>query len=314
MSQSIRIATFNVENLFARYKFREDFSPLGEDGFSINNLAFSIYNDDEKKITAKAIKEVNADVLCLQEVESLPLLDRFNSTYLASKKYKHRIVVDGNDPRSIDVAVLSRYPIESVKSNRHLRNAKNSASLFSRDCLEVTVSVDVEDGKTAPLKLYVNHFKSMMGGREGTHERRVEQVDGAVEIMDEQQSATGYDGNFAILGDFNDYVDDNTSLKALLDHDELRDVLMNSSLPDDEKWTHFWGSGGDYRQLDYIFLSRQLYERAGSPDPTVFRKGLPWRAERYSGDRLDDVGENSPKASDHCPLYVDVPKAALKTD
>jgi hypothetical protein len=36
------------------------------------------------------------------------------------------------------------------------------------------------------------------------------------------------------------------------------------------------------------------------------RKGLPYRAERYAGERLTNVGENTPKASDHAPLYMDI--------
>ena len=64
----MRLATFNVENLFARYRFRRNFDPIDSDGFSINNLAFSINDETAKQITAKAIREVDADVLALQEV------------------------------------------------------------------------------------------------------------------------------------------------------------------------------------------------------------------------------------------------------
>jgi hypothetical protein len=36
------------------------------------------------------------------------------------------------------------------------------------------------------------------------------------------------------------------------------------------------------------------------------REGLPWRASKYTGSRLDDVGEDNPKASDHAPVYMDL--------
>ena len=85
----IRIATFNVENLFARYNFREDRNEFSPTGFGINDLAFNLYNDTAKRITAKAIKKVKADIICLQEIENIAVLERFNSMFLARMKYKH---------------------------------------------------------------------------------------------------------------------------------------------------------------------------------------------------------------------------------
>lgn len=64
----IRITTFNREILFANYRFREGFNPRESEGFTINILAFEIYNETEKQITAQAIQKVNADVIALQEV------------------------------------------------------------------------------------------------------------------------------------------------------------------------------------------------------------------------------------------------------
>lgn len=295
---SIRVATFNLENLFARYRFKQNFDSIGEDGFTINDLAFSIYEETSKRITAKAIKAVKADIICLQEVESLPVLDRFNSYYLGGMDYKHRVLVDSHDPRFIDVAVLSRFPVTTIRTYRHERNEANTAFLFSRDCLEVDLDVS---GK--PLTLYVNHFKSMIGGRAETKPRREEQVQRTAEIVDERWREMDYVGNFIVLGDFNDYVDEETALTALVEHEGLVNIVER--LPEDEQWTHFFAGGNEYRQLDYVLLSRALADH--SPElPVIMRKGLPYRAERYTGERFEEVGENHPKASDHAPLYMDI--------
>jgi predicted extracellular nuclease len=295
---SIRIATFNAENLFARYRFREGREALAPDGFTINDLAFSIYDEASKRLTAKAIKEVDADIICLQEVESLPVLEHFNSSYLGGMKYKHRILIDSHDPRFIDIAVLSRYPFSSLRTYRHERNKRNTAWLFSRDCLEVDINIDKKN-----LTLYANHFKSMMEGRDETKGKRMEQAQRVAEIVNERWKKAKYEGNFAILGDLNDYVDRDTSLTPLINHQGL--VNVSERLPKGERWTHYWAGGNEYRQLDYMFLSKSLAE-LNRGEPEVMRKGLPYRAEKYSGERFDEVGENHPKASDHAPLFMDI--------
>jgi len=294
----VRIATFNVENLFARYRFRQNFDPLGADGFTINNLAFEIYDDTEKRITAQAIREVKADVIALQEVENLPVLDRFISRYLTSVGYKHRIVIDAHDPRGIDVAVASRYPIVSVRSHRHERSTLSSASLFSRDCLEAVIDVD-----GTQLTVYVNHLKSMIGGRDETRPRREEQARRAAEIITARWQAADYVGDYVVLGDLNDYEDPDTALGPLLNHAGLDNVVRR--LPANEQWTHFYAGEREYRQLDYLLLSPSLAQ-ANTGTPEIMRKGLPWRAEDYTGPRFPDVGEDRPKASDHCPLVMEV--------
>ena len=207
----MRVATFNCENLFARYKFKSNFSPNESDGFTINNIAFDIYNETEKQVTAKAIKEIDADIIALQEVENLPLLDRFNSRYLGGMKYRHRILIDSHDPRGIDVAILSRHPIVALRSYRDERNAANTAPLFSRDCLEAEFNLS---GKS--LTLYVNHFKSMIGGRKETKPRREEQAKRVAQLINDRWGGSNFQGNFIVLGDLNDYPDTNTSLGALL--------------------------------------------------------------------------------------------------
>lgn len=295
---TLRIATFNVENLFARYRFKDATAPLGDDGFTINDVAFKIHDEESKKITARAIRAVNADVICLQEVESLPVLDRFNSYYLGGMKYLHRAVIDSFDPRAIDVAVLSRHPIESLRSHREERNRAGTGFLFSRDCLEVDLKVG---GK--PLRLYANHLKSMMGGREATRARRQEQAERVAAIVDARWKKSSYQGNFVVLGDLNDYPEGKTALGALLGHKGLVNVLTR--LPAADQWTHYYAAENEYHQLDYLLLSAGL-AKANPGAPAVMRLGLPWRAQRVTDDRLDGVGENDPKASDHAALYMDV--------
>jgi endonuclease/exonuclease/phosphatase family metal-dependent hydrolase len=292
----IRIATFNAENLFARYNFREGLDPMEAGGFTINDLAFTINNNDEKKITARAIKEVGADIICLQEVESLPVLDRFQSYYLAAMKYQYRVLIDSHDPRQIDIAVMSRYPLSHIRTHRDER--QDNAWIFSRDCLEVEVIIE---GK--PLTLYVNHFKSMIEGRAETKPKREKQATRVAEIITERWGPGGYQGNYIVLGDLNDYRAGDTSLLPLLEHPGLVDALVR--LPEDDRWTHYYAKGNEYNQLDHMLLSPGLAKN-NRGIPGIMRKGMAHRAEKYQGDRFPEVGENNPKASDHAPVYLDI--------
>ena len=79
---------------------------------------------------------MNADVIALQEVENLDVLKRFRTQRLQGMGYTHTTLVDGNDPRYIDVAMLSRFPIVAARSTSTSRAAR---ALFSRDCLEADV-------------------------------------------------------------------------------------------------------------------------------------------------------------------------------
>ena len=55
-----------------------------------------------------------------------------------------------------------------------------------------------------------------------------------------------------------------------------------------------------------MFVSKHLLLKNPRTKPVIYRKGLPLRATRFSGKRIKGVGKNDPKASDHCPIYVDL--------
>lgn len=307
----VRVATFNCENLFARYKFDSKMDPAkaSVDGFTIDRTRFDILNATEKELTARAILEAKADVLALQEVENLEVLRRFRSTRLAKAKYTHAMLIDGPDPRQIDVALLSRFPIVKVRSYQHLR--VKSASLFSRDCLEV--DVEVAPGKT--LTLFVNHLKSMFeradvkNGRKKTRARRMQQAQAVRKIVTDRFGATPGDAPWVVLGDLNDYAgegDGTTSaIDDLVNWNQLENVI--DRLPQADRWTHFHDTSSKpederYKQLDYVLVSRALAQQSASA-PALVRGGLTPRALRATQARFDGVTKKL-VASDHCPLVI----------
>ena len=314
---TIRIATFNVENLFARYKFNSNIDPTKavKDGWNATQRYFDIFDEADKRITGEAIRSLKADILGLQEVESLDTLKRFRDLYLGGRKaYPYVMAVDGNDPRLIDVAVISKYPIIHARSYQDLLDSKGRF-IFSRDCLEV--DVEVQKGKT--ITLFINHFKSMLDrkqpchGREVTRQKRLVQTEAVKKIVVERFGKNPGKHPFIILGDFNDYLETDkqgtTAIASLVKWNQIENVV--DRLPQQEQWTHFWkgnsscGIPASYHQIDYILLSKSL-AKSSSALPTIERRGMPKRATRYSGPRFDGVGKDNPKASDHCPVLIEI--------
>jgi endonuclease/exonuclease/phosphatase family metal-dependent hydrolase len=303
---SLRVATFNVENLFARWKFNADVDPdeANERGWIVEAVHFEELGENSKEITGKAVMEVKADVIAFQEVEGVDTLKHFRTDYLKGfRTYEHVAGIDGNDQRLIDVAVLSRHPIVHVRSYAQRRDTNGSGKeLFSRDCLEVDVDVD---GRT--LTLFVNHLKSMIRTREETRPKRERQAAGVKQIIEDRFGPDPGDENFIVLGDLNDYLqtDDQgqSGIKELVEWDQVENVIAR--LPAEEQWTHFFSKRKDYKQLDYMLLSKSL-AKANPGEPEIMRKGCPKRAIKYTGERFEGVGEDDPKASDHCPVVMEI--------
>ena len=306
----IAIGTFNCENLFRRFRFKDcttgeaQLAIEGNDGFSLDKDLLEPTMPKSREITAQAVRGINADILALQEVENLDTLRLFNTQFIKNG-YKFQLVIDGNDPRAIDVAVLSRYPFGNIRTHQFDKKSPQSLSrIFSRDCLEVDILLP--GSKT--LTLFVNHLKSMVGGRPQTMDRRKEQSARVVDIILERFGSDPGKAPFVVLGDFNDYYDEpnqpSPGLSPLLSKPWVEDAV--SRLPLAERWTHYYDKGSEYKQLDYILLSKSLATANPGVVPKIERRGLPKRATNVAGPRFPEVGQNEPKASDHCPVVISI--------
>ncbi len=121
---SVRIATFNVENLMARFDFSGWKTAIKRDrAISLLNVASEadyraleqarvvVHADDARQMTALAIADAQADIVCLQEVENLDTLEAFEQNYLSRMtglSYPEKVWIEGNDTRGIDVALMAR--------------------------------------------------------------------------------------------------------------------------------------------------------------------------------------------------------------
>ena len=100
------------------------------------------FSDTTRLNTAKVIKALRADVQCFIEVENRDTISSFNGDMLATQKFSYNILIDGNDPRGIDVGLLSRFPINNLRTHIFDKEKPLSKSfIFSRDCLEVELEI-----------------------------------------------------------------------------------------------------------------------------------------------------------------------------
>ncbi len=320
---SIRIMTFNVENMLVRFNFRE-FEKQGlatlldvdseVDRANLVRTHWNVINAENRVLTALTMREEDPDIVCLQEVENMRALRAFHDRYLkriSRRNYRHKILIEGHDPRGIDVAVLSRFRIVSAATHQEREgevefpDGTEVQRIFRRDCLEINVKKDNEI-----LPIFVCHFKSMMGGREQTRPIRSAEAREVREIIEERFDDPA-SSDWVVVGDLNDYTetdgeaDAGHGLGPLLDDGFSVDLVKRIAEPRD-RWTHFFSSENSYHQLDYILASPSLAQKNTSAVPRMVLKGQPYRAERYEGERFPRMGYDRPKASDHCPVVVDL--------
>jgi endonuclease/exonuclease/phosphatase family metal-dependent hydrolase len=329
----VRVATFNVENLLQRFDFyrygqltkEPALELLGvesdQEGMRLRKSLHVALTDDSRQMTAQAIRDTKADIICLQEVDSRDILDDFNNYYLkrsADVHYGWRRLIDGNDRRGIDVAVMSKSRIY-VTSHADITFAdfglwnnqlddyglSEGDRIFRRDCLEVRFPL----GDDTDLTLFVCHFKSMSNGRDDTKPVREAEAKAVRRIIEEKFDNDTHDANWLIVGDLNDYthLSNGTpvvnSLEPLFDGGFAVNLLDN--LPAAERWTNYYPKGKSFSQIDYILASPGIAGRNPGVQPDIIRGGQPYRVPNLEGTpRFPRVGFDRPKASDHCPVAV----------
>ena len=257
----VRVATWNVHDLF------DEVDRLSPPGAGDEVLAPA---DVEAKLgrVSAVLARLDADVVLLQEVENARLL----ASLAGRAGYPEAWLVEGSDPRGIDVAALSRLPVLAYRSHLSETDA-DGGPLWSRDCVEL----HVEAGGRR-LVLVGSHLVSRITDPDG--ERRAEQAGRMRAIADEVARARP-DVALLVGGDLNDELGD-PALAPLLADGEYRDAA--AGLPPGEAWT--WSGDAGRARLDHLLLAER---DAGALVATHVLGG-------------DDVAA----ASDHRPLAVDL--------
>lgn len=314
---NLTLTTFNLENLFNRYRLLDE--PWENRAYekmvqAVGLVSIASRQGDlvsyplteiQRNNTAQAILDSAPDMLAVQEVENLHTLRLFNDEYL-DDYFDRMVLIDGNDPRGIDVGLLLRagfkgeiidirtHVDEPQKKGASVKRGSNAfgylagGALFSRDCLEVDVRAG---GKT--LTLLINHLKAQDGGTASVARRKKQ----AARVKELAVSARGADKFPIVLGDLNaDYhrVKDGSLDPLVKDNSILADPFSK------EEWTHYYTSGKKVSRLDYILPDKRL----PVVSTHIVRKGLTKKCRQYIGERYPTVGLEHTEASDHCPVSV----------
>ncbi len=276
--KEIKIGTFNLNNLFGRFNFEasiEKIAPLGVYSFNEKDKCWikkpsgrlmKAKSKAEREKLAKIILNSGVEILAVQEVEDRKTLKKFNSEYLR-RRYKYQVVIDGNDPRYIDVGLLSMYPLGAVTSWQHYSDPESPDKLiFSRDLLQVEILS--RDSRNLLFTLFVSHLKSnffspWLQGLEKEEQmkknnhKRLRQSKAVVDIVSQQM---GQNNRYIIAGDFNDTPDSKYLAPLLENKLELENIV--GRLPKSEQWTYIYK--GKEQQLDYILapplMSKKIKE------------------------------------------------------
>lgn len=210
---------------------------------------------DEMMHLAQGIESLNADVIAMEEVENRDYLQRFVDVFLPDLGYKEVVLFEGNDLRGIDVAVISRVPIGTVRSNRHLKFVGEDGVVqhFQRDLLQVTIEPEGGD----PLEIWVVHLKSKRGGDPVSDVIRLAEAAEIRRQLDARLKADP-EARIVVTGDFND-TPESKSIQTIIGSGEQAMWSAHTDLPNPNVITY---NEGEFKSMiDYMLCTPAMHGR-----------------------------------------------------
>lgn len=215
----------------------------------------------EIEAVAKAIRELNPDVITFEELENEGVLRAMVREFLSDMGYDFIAVADTNSDRGQNLGVLSRRPIVSVTSHRFedlKLGGEDQTWRFARDLWQVRIQATA----TQTIDLYSVHLKSKydsQGDKESVKYRLAEAT-AARRIIAENFAQKP--GQLAVmLGDFNDEPDSPTLKTLLAPRADGKAFLVDAhaKLAPEQRITYL---REPYRStIDYILVSPALAEK-----------------------------------------------------
>jgi endonuclease/exonuclease/phosphatase family metal-dependent hydrolase len=317
----VAVGTFNLNNLFSRFDFRADVSTATASSVKVEERTSFVFDDPsgfklrtylgklvkgklaaERALIAARVKRMDLDVLAVQEVEDIDTLRQFVRDDLDGL-YPHIVLIEGNDPRLIDIGLLSKLPLGGVTSWQHVPDPlAPGQNLFSRDLLQVEVLS--RSRRERLFTVFNNHLKSHYvpfntpdpdaeEQRANDLRRRQSEAEAAIIAAEMRPN-----GRFLVVGDMND-PPDSPFLKPLAAASKLNLVFAlaqpqetrpgpGDPPPPSPAWTERFKPTGKppvYTLMDQVWLSPAL-------------------AVKQTGAFIERRSKVSGDGSDHDPSWV----------
>jgi endonuclease/exonuclease/phosphatase family metal-dependent hydrolase len=266
----LSVLNWNVHQFF-------DSIPTGASGELV--LSATDYKKKREAVGA-VLASLDADVVALAEVETKPILDDLNGNELQNR-YVSVNLVEGNDPRGIDVAVMSKIQPDKVVSHKDdlfTHPQTHAPYRYARDCLEVHIT---HNGRR--MAFLAVHFKAKAPPddpdkryAEAFHTREI-----ADKLLAEDPARV-----VIVLGDFND-VPGSAPVGAIAGAGETAFVDAATFAPEPRYSFNF---NGTLELIDHQFMS-PLGAKLLDDSSVVLKHGA-------------GIDDGSKYASDHAPLFA----------
>lgn len=229
----VKIATYNVENLFdlkkSGYEYTE-YIPNTKARWNHKN-----YNIKLKNIT-RVIKDINADIIALQEIESLQALKDLRYTLKQNGLYYQYYKIANYKHTTTKVAILSKIPFI------YTHEVAVQSSYRYRNILEAKFKIN-----NAEFYLLVNHWKS----KAGPESMRIVSAKKLLKRTEE----LGKEKNIILIGDFNSHYEENILFNRKRKHNDTDGVTGINDVLNTKKYKNIASKSkiksGDFYNLWY---------------------------------------------------------------
>ncbi len=248
--ETLKISTYNVENLFDLkkngYEYKE-YIPYTNSGW--NDKAYKA----KLKNLSRVIKDIDADIIALQEIESLQALKDLQFQLKRDGLYYQYIKIADAKDTVIKVALLSKIPFVYAK------DLVVGYSYAFRDILEVKFKINNEN-----LYLFVNHWKS----KAGPESMRIAYA----KALKKRVQELGKNKNIIALGDFNSHYEEYKTFKRkrkLNDTDGITGInhilgtinyqqnASNTTHTKENEFYNLWYDTQEEKRYSYIYRGKK---------------------------------------------------------